>query len=131
MKHREEHRLLKEILAGDEPSEFRQVSLDLTLASIRRRRRGRRLAYLSAFSATLVVLAVQIAFGPRFKPAVQGAASSSLAGTLPLPAPRADATVKFINDEQLLALFPDRSVALIGKPGHQRLVFLDGREESR
>jgi hypothetical protein len=33
--------------------------------------------------------------------------------------------VKLINDDELLALFPDRPVALIGKPGQQQLVFLD------
>jgi hypothetical protein len=33
--------------------------------------------------------------------------------------------VKFINDEELLALFPGRPLALVGKPGEQQLVFLD------
>jgi len=33
--------------------------------------------------------------------------------------------VQFINDDELLALFPNRPVALIGEPGKQRLVFLD------
>jgi hypothetical protein len=38
---------------------------------------------------------------------------------------RPAATVKRISDEELLALFPGRSLALIGPPGHQELVFLD------
>ncbi len=29
-----------------------------------------------------------------------------------------------------MALFPNQSVALIGKPGHQEFVFLDGRNET-
>jgi len=33
--------------------------------------------------------------------------------------------VKRISDEDLFSLFPDRSMALIGQPGHQQLVFLD------
>ncbi|HHY86181.1 MAG TPA: hypothetical protein GYA07_11730 [Verrucomicrobia bacterium] len=33
--------------------------------------------------------------------------------------------MQFINDDELLALFPNRPVALIGEPGKQRLVFLD------
>ena len=33
--------------------------------------------------------------------------------------------VKTITDDELFALFPGRSMALIGKPGHQELVFLD------
>jgi hypothetical protein len=36
--------------------------------------------------------------------------------------------VKLITDDELLALFPDRPVALIGKPGQQQLVFLDELE---
>jgi hypothetical protein len=33
--------------------------------------------------------------------------------------------IKVISDEELFALFPRRSLALIGSPGHQKLVFLD------
>ena len=40
-------------------------------------------------------------------------------------APPEESGVKMISDEELFALFPGRSLALIGKPGHQQLVFLD------
>jgi hypothetical protein len=33
--------------------------------------------------------------------------------------------VKFITTEELLALFPDRPLALVGPPGRQRLIFFD------
>jgi hypothetical protein len=33
--------------------------------------------------------------------------------------------VRVISDEELFALFPGRSLALVGPPGHQQLVFLD------
>jgi hypothetical protein len=37
--------------------------------------------------------------------------------------------VRFITDNELLALFGDRAVGLIGKPGHQMLVFYDNPAE--
>jgi hypothetical protein len=33
--------------------------------------------------------------------------------------------VEYITADQLFALFPNRPMALIGKPGHQQLIFLD------
>jgi hypothetical protein len=36
-----------------------------------------------------------------------------------------DTGVRLLTDEQLLAMFPGRPVALIGPAGDQRLVFLD------
>jgi hypothetical protein len=42
-----------------------------------------------------------------------------------VPAAEAAAPIKVISDEDLLALFPDRSMALLGPPGQQQLVFLD------
>jgi len=44
------------------------------------------------------------------------------------PAPPAN-RVKIITNEQLLALFPERPVALIGAPGTQRLMFLDAEPD--
>ncbi len=34
-------------------------------------------------------------------------------------------SIRVLNDEQLLALFKDRPVALVGQPGNQRLLLLD------
>jgi hypothetical protein len=40
------------------------------------------------------------------------------------PKPPPEPVVKPITDEELLALFPDRAVVLIGKPGQQEFVVL-------
>jgi hypothetical protein len=37
--------------------------------------------------------------------------------------------VKIITDEELFSLFPNRSMVLVGQPGHQQLVFLDQPEK--
>jgi hypothetical protein len=36
--------------------------------------------------------------------------------------------IRVIGDEELLALFQGRPVALLGEPGHQRLVLLDEKD---
>lgn len=41
------------------------------------------------------------------------------------PASVGSASVRFISDDELLSMFPGRSVALIGAPGRQQFVFLD------
>jgi len=38
--------------------------------------------------------------------------------------------MKYISDEELFKLFPGRSIALIGKPGEQELIFLDKQSEA-
>jgi hypothetical protein len=44
----------------------------------------------------------------------------------PAPLPNAAPPIKVLTDDELLALFPNRSVGLIGRPGHQTLAFFDG-----
>jgi hypothetical protein len=125
MKRSEQDRLLNEILAVDEPSDFRQASLDVALTSIRRKRQARRIACICALSGLVVGLASEIIFTHRPKSSVQEVATSSLPHATAFLPPADAVKVKFITDEELLALFPDRPVALIGRPGHQQLVFLD------
>jgi hypothetical protein len=52
--------------------------------------------------------------------------------TVAISTPQAESRdVKFITDEELFALFPNRPLALVGKPGQQQLVFLDQPAKSR
>jgi hypothetical protein len=44
------------------------------------------------------------------------------------PPPEVKSSVRILDDQQLLALFPGSSVALIGRAGEQRLMFLDAAE---
>jgi hypothetical protein len=56
--------------------------------------------------------------GVRQAPVAKGQGAGVSVATLNVP------PLKFITDEQLLALFPGRPLALIGKPGQQQLLFL-------
>jgi hypothetical protein len=117
MKHTEHDQLLNDVLQREELSAFRQASLERTLASIRRQRQQRRIVRACALACLplLVTLGI-VLLGPMSQPPLKPTDA---------PRPTETARVKFITDEELFALFPGRPMALIGKPGHQQLVFLD------
>ena len=124
MKSSEHDPLLTEILTGDEPSDFRRTSLEHALKSLRRQRRWRTVRAGAAASLTLLLVCLFLFHRPAKAPVRQIVFSPPRPSAVPAP-PTRTAEVKFITDDELLALFPDRPVALIGKPGHQQLVFLD------
>jgi hypothetical protein len=114
--------LLKEILAGDEVSSFREASLQTTLAAVRTQCRRRRAL------AACAVVALILASAMLIKDARLWPATGEIVSSDPVSAPPVAPAVKVISDEELFALFPGRSMALVGKPGQQQLVFLDGKE---
>jgi len=125
MKPSDQDSLLNEILADDELSAFRQASLERGLTAIRRLRSQRSILRRCALAALPLLGA--LAFFLHWKVQNSGRrmiVSKPAREVVPSPS-REIARVRFISDEELFALFPDRSLALIGKPGEQQLVFLD------
>jgi hypothetical protein len=125
MKRLEQDRLLSELLAGGAPADFRRASLERGLALIRRRRRARRVG------RWCVVALLPLAFGagiflsrPSRPDAGPVSAGQSHAPGISGQTARSE-SVQIIDDEQLLALFAGRPLALVGQPGHQQLLFLD------
>ena len=125
MKHPEHDRLLNEIVTGEELADFREASLQRALTAIRQQRRRQRFVRLGALAVVPLLAALGIVFSRSPKPPLQKIAASNASPVAVSSAQPRTAPVKFINDDELLALFPDRPVALIGKPGRQQLVFLD------
>jgi hypothetical protein len=126
MKRHEQDELLNELLSGEEVSDFREASLEDGLAAIRRRHWQRRAARVGVM-LLLALLAVSGAFiYRRSEPRTRQMASIKPGAPAASPAKSEVAGLKVISDEELFALFPGRSMALVGKPGEQRLVFLDG-----
>lgn len=125
MKHPEHDRLLNEIVTGEELADFREASLEHALSAIRQQRRRQRFLRLGALAAVPVVVALGIVFSRSPKPPLREIPASNASPVVASAVHPRTPPLKFINDEELLALFPDRPVALIGKPGQQQLVFLD------
>jgi len=125
MKHPEHDRLLNEIVTGEELADFREASLQRGLTAIRQQRRRQRFVRLRALAVVPLLAALGIVFSRSPKPPLRKIAASNASPVAVSSAQPRTAPVKFINDDELLALFPDRPVALIGKPGQQQLVFLD------
>ena len=126
----EQDQLLKELLTGDEISDFRRASLERGIALVRVQRKRRQVARRAAVVCVPVLLLFAL-FIAQIPKSSRSHPATSQARPAPAPIPLAeDPKIKFINDDELFALFADRSMALIGSPGQQHLVFLDGRSSA-
>jgi hypothetical protein len=115
MKPSDQDRLLREIFSDATVDHVRETSLARGIGALRGRRRRR--TVLASAAASLAVTASLVVALRHHDP---------VASTPPILVPRPIVSpVATITDEQLLALFPNRSVALVGVPGEQRLLFLD------
>jgi hypothetical protein len=131
MKLPEQDRLLKEILAGDELTNFRQASLEQGLNVMRQQQRRRRVVRICVL-VTVPLLFGVVLLSRRAPEASKRQIVSANPPTAAIPGPQArSGDIKFITDEELFALFPNRPLALVGKPGQQQLVFLDQPAKSR
>ena len=117
MKLSDQERLLHEVLADEALETIRAKSLARGVAELKTRRRIRALA--SGVAAAVVVIGT-ITFS-RWPQESRRTAEA-------LPSPVSPHAIKVINDEELLALFPTRSLALVGAAGRQELIFLDEPE---
>jgi len=130
MKRPDHDDLLKEVFAYEGLDTLRESSLGGGVAAVRARRRNR---VLRLGALVLVPILTFAALWLNRGVNETAIPQRTVAGMPPAqelkiyPAPLAgDAPpVPTISDEELLALFPNRAVGLIGEPGRQRLVFFD------
>ena len=125
MKIKPDHdELLHEVFSEVMPPTFREASLNRALACIRRQRMGRRL--MRATFAIAVVVAVVTWFGSTHRNPNGSHGRNVLASAPPAPVQTIPGTnIRLVGDDELLAMFPDRPVALVGPPEHRQFVFLD------
>ena len=124
MNRSDQDRLLRDVLS-DDAAGLRRTSLATSLAALRRRRRQRRVVGTGLTGVALAMglwLALPQARRDSTISVARFKQPSSESSAWPAGAAPA---IKIINDDELLALFPNRSVGLIGSPGHQTLVFFD------
>jgi hypothetical protein len=125
MKRRDSDPILKEILGGDDLSSLRQASLETSLAALRGRRRRHALQACGLAAAVVLITSVIVIDRTTSLRRLKNARALPSLAVAPAAEPNVR-EVKMINDEELFSLFPGRAVALIGKPGRQEFVFLDG-----
>jgi len=147
----EQDQFLQEILGNDEVERLREASLANGLRCLRRqrlRRKVERIAVAVAIPALFVVAILsqrEVSRGMRISTAVAKdphpnplpsdgrgdqrlavVARASDANTIPAgEGSKGTEPVKTITAEELFALLPHHTLALIGKPGHQQLICLD------
>jgi hypothetical protein len=119
MTDHDKNQLLEELFGDDELNHLRQTSLLRCLQELRRRRRRGLAARVSMMALPVLLLAATV-FYPRFQPPSKVTAPTSMAYSS-----TAKSKVEYITTDQLFALFPNRQMALVGKPDHQQLIFLD------
>jgi len=73
---------------------------------------------------SIMVLPVLLLAAVVFYPRVQQSHQEPAPMAMSLKS-EAVSKVEYITKEQLFALFPNRPMALLGKPGHQQVIFLD------
>jgi hypothetical protein len=123
----DQDRLLQKILNDEEAATFREASLAGGLAFIKRRRRRRLLAQTSAWVIISLVLVAALLFRRGVStsaPTRRVATVISQPAVPPSEKPESE-SVKSLTADELFALLPHHSLALIGKPGHQQLICLD------
>jgi hypothetical protein len=135
MNPRDQNDLLKAILSDEDLVALRAHSLAGGLNVVRRRRRIRLVTQGAIACVPLLFACVwwlrpatearleQVAAVPR---SMAPSSDKPLYSLIPSLPDNATAKAAPISDEQLLALFPDRTVALIGQPGHQTFLVFDG-----
>jgi len=116
MNSRETDRILKEVLATDTTDRLRSASLEQGLTLMRRRRQVQTIVRACAV-VCLLLAPIAILITSSFPRAVAPVVVSGSPAQLGSPP-----QLERITDEELLALFPGQTIALVGAPGDQRLM---------
>jgi hypothetical protein len=125
MKTPERDELLDEILTGDNASHLRVSSLDRTLQCVRQQRRWHNT--LRGASVVAIVGLVAIVIWSRQRPTGRQQMAGSIQSVARVESGRTipGTSIRVVNDEELLAMFPNRPVALVGPPERRQFVLLD------
>ncbi|WP_367872588.1 hypothetical protein [Luteolibacter sp. Populi] len=123
MKNTDHHQLWRDALDDSLPAGFSAAALTQMLGAARSRRR-RKAAVKGAIAAALVIPALFLALRPA--PQLQVTRPIEEAHReIPSPTPPSPPPIQAMSDDELLAQFPGRAVAIIGSGDSKQLVFLD------
>jgi hypothetical protein len=134
MKRHRHDDLLKETFAGEELDALREASLNRSLAALRTRRRLRVLRNGALVALPALLLAAALFWRTPSSPIPVGqtpaVASTPVLKIYPAVTAADVPSVPTISDQELLALYANRPVGLVGKPGQQKLIFFDQPDKS-
>lgn len=119
MKHSKENPILHELFGGEDVRNLRVSSLEAGLVALRRKRTRHRIGQTALFVPALLALALVL------RTAVHDKSNSPASAEKSSAAGFKEGSTKMISERELFALFPNRPMAVVGKPGHQQVVFLD------
>ncbi|MDB6025892.1 MAG: hypothetical protein JWM68_2115 [Verrucomicrobiales bacterium] len=122
--------LLNDVFTGEARPEFRAASLECALGAVRQRRRGRRAMNITAalaFVAGLGILLKSLTLPDAPMQPILAVNPQSFAKENIKMVPGTH--IRVLSDEELVAMFPDRPIALIGPPEHRQLIFLDEQQK--
>jgi hypothetical protein len=111
--------LLQETLLDNDT---RAASLETMLGAVRQRKRQRRAVRLAA-AASIVLAVASLWLDGRESAAPSNKTSASVAAQPVATVPGTH--IRILSDAELLSMFPDRAVALIGPREDRQFVFLD------
>ena len=119
MKPQFSEKFIDDLLSDADLEAFRAASLQCGLTLVKRRRQRRLLTRLSINLVIPLLLALAIW---NYRPMAPAPAPATASVNPPI---QAVSKVRLIKDDDLFALFPNRPLAIIGSPGHRKVVFLD------
>jgi hypothetical protein len=123
MSRKEYEHLLSDVLGDATVEQFRQNSLSRSLHRLRRRKRIKAAAQVCGVAMLLLVPAWLMFRDNEATPSVATSVPVIHSAAVSVQEPTSP-RIEEITDKELLSLFPERTVALIGPPGMQQLLVL-------
>jgi hypothetical protein len=130
MKTPERDELLDEIMSGDNASNLRETSLDRTLQAVRRQQRLHH-TIRGVGAVAIVGLVATVVWNQQRLEHDQIATSSPNVARTDVSKTIPGTSIRVLNDEELLAMFPNRPVALVGGPENRQFVLLDEKRMAK
>jgi len=115
--------LLRDLLQDGADAAFREASLNAMLGAARRSRRRRKILRLAGCAAVFLLSAAL-----WHRPGITPVRTDIVHQSRSVEPVSARKPIRYIDDNELLSLFPNRPVALIGSSHGQQLIFLDQRK---
>lgn len=128
MKGEDQNRLMRELFEDEQQARLRRESLARGVETLRQVRRRRTLLRATVYTALPLLALLLFVFRPPtpHPPQTKQALSSPVVGVPGdgLKPAQSPGGIALLTDEELFALFPGRSMALVGESGNQKLLFL-------